>query len=118
MATVDIDGTPVELDEDGHLVNTGDWNVNIARELARRASISQLTDDHWRVIRFLRRLYLAGERPPTCRVIGSQCGVTPRQMFRLFPGRRPLQIAATVAGVPEPHEYIGGCGINWWSPWR
>ena len=116
MTIVTMNGRNVELDEDGHLLRPQDWHEDVAAELARRAGIDTLTADHWRVMTFLREVYLAGERPPTCRVISKKCGVTPQQMFRLFPGRRPLQVAANVAGVPEPHDYIGGCGVNWWSP--
>ena len=118
MATVNIGDRQVELDDEGHLVRPEDWREDVAREIAVRAGLDGLTEDHWRVIRFVRGQYLDGERPPSCRVVSRRCGITPRQLYRLFPARRPLQLVATVAGVPEPHEYIGGCGVNWWSPWR
>ncbi len=117
MAVTSIAGRAIELDDDGCLLRAEDWREDVASGIAARAGIDQLTEEHWRVIRFIRQRYLNGERPPTCRVLSRQTGIPPRQMFRLFPDR-PMHVAARIAGVPEPHEYIGGCGVNWWSRWR
>ena len=45
-----------ETDAEGYLVDPSEWTESIARELARREGIT-LTDDHWRVIRFMRDYY-------------------------------------------------------------
>ena len=44
------------LDEEGYLVEPGEWTEAIAEELARRLDIA-LGDDHWDVIRFMRGMY-------------------------------------------------------------
>jgi tRNA 2-thiouridine synthesizing protein E len=116
MSVENVAGTSVELDDDGCLLHAEDWNDAVAADLAAREGIT-LTADHWRVLRYVRRRYLDGERPPTMRVVSRACGISTRDMFRLFP-QRPLHVAAKAAGVPEPHDYIGGCGSNWWSRWR
>lgn len=117
MTATTLAGTIVELDEDGHFLRPEQWREDMAGEIAAGAGIMPLTEEHWRVVRFMRGLYLDGKRPPSCRMTCKQCGISGRQLFRLFP-RRPVTLAAKVAGVPAPHTYIGGCGVNALSRWR
>src|SRR5512135_1735180 len=116
MAVTTIAGKAIEVDDDGCLIRASDWDEVVASEIAAGAGIGELTEEHWRVIRFVRQRYLSGEHPPTCRVVSRDTGLTPRRLFRLFP-KQPVHLAAKIAGVPEPHDYIGGCGVNWWSRW-
>ncbi len=117
MGAETMAGRTIELDEDGCLMRAADWDEQIAAEIAARAGIAPLTEAHWRVIQYMRQRYLNGEHPPTCRVVSQQTGLSPREIFRLFP-HQPIHLSAKIAGVPEPHDYIGGCGVNWWSRWR
>ncbi|MHB8858071.1 MAG: TusE/DsrC/DsvC family sulfur relay protein [Thermoleophilia bacterium] len=44
-------------DEKGYLTDPESWNENIARQLARREGIDELTDEMMDVIRFMRTFY-------------------------------------------------------------
>ena len=61
-----VDGKKVVLDEDCFLQNTEDWDEKIAEWMARELEgIQQLTDDHWKVIRYLREYWETyGSCPP------------------------------------------------------
>ncbi|MEM0468458.1 MAG: TusE/DsrC/DsvC family sulfur relay protein, partial [Pyrobaculum sp.] len=53
-----VDGKTVVLDEDCFLQNTEDWDEKVAEWLAREVEgISQLTEDHWKLIRYLREYW-------------------------------------------------------------
>ena len=103
MTATDISG--VELNEEGFFVHPEQWNEDIAPELARREGIAELTDDHWKVIRFMRSEYLEKGTGPTVRVLGKSSGVTVRELYQLFP-KGPAKIAAKIAGIPKPRGCI------------
>ena len=103
MTTTDISG--VELNEEGFFVHPDQWNEDMAPELARREGIAELTDDHWKVIRFMRSEYLEKGTGPTVRVLGKSSGVTVRELYQLFP-KGPAKIAAKIAGIPKPRGCI------------
>jgi len=45
------------MDDDGLLLDPRSWSEPLADIMANRIGITQLGDDHWRVIRALRRYY-------------------------------------------------------------
>jgi TusE/DsrC/DsvC family sulfur relay protein len=116
MPTMTFTGLSVDVTDDGFFTNPGQWKEEMAREIAAREGIGQLTDDHWKVIRYMRSRYLGNERPPTARFVSKHFAISVRQVYQLFP-KRPMKVAAKIAGVPEPRMYLGGCGVNWgnWS---
>lgn len=116
MASLILAGRTIEVDEDGCLTHADQWDENVAVDLATREGI-RMTEDHWRIVRYVRQRFMDGDRPPTCRRVSARLGIPMRQLFGLFP-RRPIHLAARIGGAPEPRNYIGGCGINWWSRWR
>ena len=56
MATIDVGGNQVELDDDGYLVDLEQWNKEVAEILAKEDDL-ELTEAHWEVINFLRDYY-------------------------------------------------------------
>lgn len=110
-------GITVDVNGDGFFTKPEEWTEDMAPEIAACEGVDHLTEDHLQVIKFMRSRYLNKEHPPTGRVVSKHCGVSVRQLYSLFP-RRPIKIAAKIAGVPEPHAYLGGCGINWKSAWK
>ena len=112
MTQVSFTGIPVEVTPDGYFVQPEQWSSEMAPEIAATAGIAVLTDEHWRVINYMRERFLADQRPPNLRMISRTCGVSIRQLYRLFP-MRPIKNAAKIAGVPQPSAYVGGCGVNW-----
>ena len=53
MAILKVDGKGIELNEDGFLSRPEEWNENVARAFALLDNISELDDDHWKVICYL-----------------------------------------------------------------
>lgn len=47
----------IQLDVDGLLINTQDWDNDIAIVLAHDLNINPLTADHWKIIGALRKHY-------------------------------------------------------------
>ena len=75
-------------------------------ELARREGIPELTDAHWKVIRFMRAEYLEqGEWPHRPRCSGKTSGVSVKELYELFP-KGPAKVAAKIAGIPKPRGCI------------
>jgi len=93
--------------EQGFLINSADWNENIAQQLAASNNI-KLSDDHWEIILFIRRYYLQFKHLPNARVftkaIAKELGEAKgnsRYLHKLFP-EGPLKYACKLAGLPKP----------------
>ena len=53
MAAIEFNGTQIELNEEGFLVDPGVWNEELALLLAQKEeNLAELSEDHWAVIRF------------------------------------------------------------------
>lgn len=107
MATMTIDGKNIEVDEEGYLINLGDWNENIANVFAAKESVT-LTPAHWEVINFLREYYAEFQIAPMIRVltkaIGKKLGPEKgnnKYLYQLFP-EGPAKQACKYAGLPKP----------------
>ena len=105
MGTVEIRGRILAFDEDGHLLNPGDWNEEIAREIALREGIGELTEEHWLAIRYLREVHEQEGAPPSLRRLTRESGIDTQALYRLFPGG-PAKKAAKIAGVPKPKNCV------------
>jgi tRNA 2-thiouridine synthesizing protein E len=105
MATLEILGKTLLLDKDGHLTNAGDWTEEIARELAVRENVGELTAQHWVVINFMRSVHEKEGEPPSIRRITQESGVDTKLLYQLFP-KGPGRKAAKIAGLPRPKSCI------------
>ncbi len=56
MPELDIDGRKVSLDEDGFLVNYGDWDAEVARAIAKKEGIN-LAPGMLEALQFMRDYY-------------------------------------------------------------
>jgi len=107
----DFNGKSVKVFASGNLVNLEDWNEGLADVLAKKEGI-QLTDDHWKVINFLRKFYFQYGVTPMVKVLirhmTEELGkeVANRQhMYQLFPGG-PAKQGSRIAGLPSPQGCI------------
>jgi tRNA 2-thiouridine synthesizing protein E len=107
MATIDVAGKEVEVDEEGYLVNLGDWNEDVAKVLSAQDNL-ELTESHWEVIHFLREYYDEYQIAPAVRVltkaIGKKLGKekgNSKYLYELFP-YGPAKQACRFAGLPKP----------------
>ena len=104
MTTKTYAGTSVDVDAEGFLVNAEQWTPEIALGIALELGI-QLTDQHWKVIEFVRADTKAQGQSPGPRRITTSSGVTMKDLYTLFP-KGPGKLVARVAGVPKPKACI------------
>lgn len=94
-----------EFDDKGYLVDFDAWNRQVAESLAAAVEIEILTDDHWRVIDFLRRYQGEHGVAPMIRVLCKETGCTLKEIYELFPSG-PAKGACRVAGLPRPDSCV------------
>jgi len=105
MPTSTIADTTIELNDDGFFTEPEQWTELMVAELAKREGIDPVTDDHWKVIRFMRSEYLTKGSGPSVRMLGKTSGVTVKELYQLFP-KGPAKVAARIAGIPKPRGCI------------
>jgi tRNA 2-thiouridine synthesizing protein E len=91
----------VELDKDGFMVDPGQWDDTIARAIAGEEGIEQMTEDHWKVVNYIRDYWKVNDLAPAVRLICTDVGLGVRQIYRLFKSG-PARGACRVAGLPKP----------------
>lgn len=99
MTSISILDT-IEFDEEGYMKDWSQWNEDIARAIAADEGI-ELTERHWVVINFARKVYAEKKESPTLRQITKQTDVSMKEMYELFPNG-PAKRAAMIAGLPKP----------------
>ena len=107
MPNIDVNGKSYETDEEGYLVNLGEWNRDVADYIAKAESVD-MTDQHWEVVDFLRGYYDEYQIAPAVRVltkaIGKKLGPEKgnrQYLYELFP-YGPAKQACKIAGLPKP----------------
>jgi TusE/DsrC/DsvC family sulfur relay protein len=105
MTTTTLAGRAVEVNDEGFLIDPSAWTEDMARELADGEGITELSDRHWVVIRFMRKEYDEKGTGPTVRVLGKTSGVSVKELYELFP-KGPAKTAAKIAGIPKPRGCI------------
>ncbi|HTP28272.1 MAG TPA: TusE/DsrC/DsvC family sulfur relay protein [Anaeromyxobacteraceae bacterium] len=96
-----VNGSAVELNEDGFLAEFSSWNEEVARALAAEDGIPELTADHWKLIHYLRDYYQRFAIAPMIRKLCKDTGIGQQQILKLFPAG-PAKGACKVAGLPKP----------------
>ena len=103
--TETLEGTPVDLDEEGFFLKPEQWTPDMADEIARQNGVDELTDRHWLVLDFMRTTYLDTGSAPSIRSLGKLSGVPIKELYGLFP-KGPAKLAAKIAGIPKPRGCI------------
>jgi tRNA 2-thiouridine synthesizing protein E len=101
MPTVEVEGKAFEVDEDGFLQEPDKWNEEVARMFAKLEGIDDLTDEHWKVINYLRNYYLEFNIAPMIRKLCKDTGFKLKKIYELFPSG-PAKGACKIAGLPKP----------------
>lgn len=104
MTVTSIEGRQIHVDAEGFLTDYSEWDEDLAKVLAAQIGID-LTDEHWKAIRFVREDYQAQGETPTIRRIGVVGGIATKDLFQLFP-KKPAKKLAYIAGVPKPHGCV------------
>lgn len=105
MTTLTLASAPIEVNAEGFFADPSQWREEMVPELAMKEGIDTLTDQHWQVIRFMRRQYEERGEGPTVRVLGKTSGVSIKDLYQLFP-KGPAKVAARIAGIPKPRGCI------------
>ena len=104
MPTATINGSNVHVDDEGFLTEYDEWNEDLAKTLAAQIGID-LTDAHWKAIRFLREDYKTQGETATIRRVSTVGGIPTKELFTLFP-KKPAKKMAYIAGLPKPHGCV------------
>jgi len=99
--TMEVGDVKCDLDEDGFLQNTDVWCENVALALAKTEEVENISEDHWKVVNFLRDYYLKFGVAPMVRMLCKKTGFTLKEIYELFP-TGPAKGACKVAGLPKP----------------
>ena len=95
-----VNGEEVTVDEDGFLVNPESWSEELARILAEEEGITELSDTHWRVLKFWRTYYFTKGKAPLNSQLKKGTGLTMAEIQACFP-----------EGCAEPPGGWRGCPI-------
>ena len=101
MAVVELGGRQIEIDQDGFIQDPDAWDEGVARSLAVTEGVGDMTDDHWKVVNYLRQYYLEHNLAPTVRKLCKETGFKLKGIYELFPSG-PARGACKVAGLPKP----------------
>jgi TusE/DsrC/DsvC family sulfur relay protein len=104
---LEINGTSIETDEQGYLVNLDDWSEELAVALAEKDDL-KLSDSHWEIINMIRNFYQENGTAPAMRALtklaksklGKEKGDS-KYLYSLFP-YGPGKQGARYAGLPKP----------------
>ena len=91
----------IPVDEDGFIQKPELWDEKLALALAMTDGVSELSDEHWRVINFIRRYYKEFDIAPMVRKMCKETGFSLLELYDLFPAG-PAKGACKVAGLPKP----------------
>jgi tRNA 2-thiouridine synthesizing protein E len=104
MPVTTIDGQEIHVDDEGFMTDPEEWSEPLATSLAHQIGL-ELTDEHWKAIRFLRSDYRERGETATLRRISTVGEIPTKELFQLFP-QKPAKKLAYVAGLPKPHGCV------------
>lgn len=111
MSEFVVDGAAIAVDQEGYLLDLGDWNEPVAQALAQAEGLD-LQSEHWEILWLLREFYQQFQLSPATRPLikyvalklGPDKGNS-MHLNRLFKGT-PAKLAAKLAGLPKPSNCI------------
>ncbi|MFO8056873.1 MAG: TusE/DsrC/DsvC family sulfur relay protein [bacterium] len=99
MAT--LGGKEIEIDEDGFIQDPDAWDENVAKDLAKTEEVEEMTEEHWKLVNYLRDYYQKFQIAPMIRKLCKETGLDLKRIYELFPSG-PAKGACKVAGLPKP----------------
>jgi len=101
MSTLTRGNLSIEVDDDGFIREPAGWDNDVALALAASEGITELSEEHWKVVKYLRDYYLQFGIAPMVRRLCKETGFDLKRIFELFPSG-PAKGACKVAGLPKP----------------
>jgi len=105
MAQKEIAGKTVQVNDEGYLTDSSEWNKEIAAAIAVEEGIGELSGGHWKVIDFLQNDYEEKGSMPSLRRVTKAGGVPTKDLYALFPGG-PLKKSSKIAGLKKPASCV------------
>jgi tRNA 2-thiouridine synthesizing protein E len=101
MAMFKAGNIELEIDEDGFIQEPSKWNEQVAAALAVVEDVNSLTENHWKVVNYLRDYYLKFGVAPMIRKLCKDTGFKLNEIYEMFPSG-PAKGACKIAGLPKP----------------
>jgi TusE/DsrC/DsvC family sulfur relay protein len=100
FATLQFSDSYPKIDDDGFLLPSETWSKRIAEVIAQGEVSGILTEDHWKVIDYLRNYYLQFETVPPVKMLCRDTGLKFNYICKLFPSGL-TKGACKIAGIPR-----------------
>jgi tRNA 2-thiouridine synthesizing protein E len=101
MALFECGDVKIEVDEDGFIQEPEKWNEKVASALATTEGVEELTENHWKVVTYLREYYAKFEVAPMIRKLCKETGFPLKEIYEMFPSG-PAKGACKIAGLNKP----------------
>ncbi len=101
MPIFELNGKNYDVDEDGFLSDPSIWDQTVALDFASTEGVAEITEDHWKVIKYIRNYYLEFGIAPMIRKLCKETGFKLNEIYALFPSG-PAKGACKLAGLPKP----------------
>ena len=101
MPTFEHADIKIEVDEDGFMEEPEQWTEAVAKALAGTEGVDEMTEDHWKVVNYLRDYYVKFGIAPMIRKLCKETGYDLKRIYALFPSG-PAKGACKVAGLAKP----------------
>lgn len=101
MAILEWQDIRITVDDDGFMEMPKEWNERTALALASTEGLQDLTEEHWKVINYLRTYYEQYGIAPMVRRLCKETGLSLQRIYELFPSG-PAKGACKVAGLARP----------------
>ena len=101
MPTFEVEGRKYDVDEDGFLQEPERWSDDVAKDFANSEGIDVLTEEHWKLIHYIRNYYVQFGIAPMVRKVCKETGLNLNRIYQLFPSG-PAKGACKLAGLPKP----------------
>ena len=105
MPEIDVNGKKVEVDEDGFLVSLDQWDEEVAKYLAETEGLSELSEDHWKLINYLKDYYNEYGIAPMVRKMTKESGFSLKEIYDLFPSGPAKAHAKSLVFQNQPVAY-------------
>ena len=104
MRTIEYNDITINVDDEGYLLNMGDWNEKVACALTQTVEDVEecdLTDDRMEILKFMRDYYMGFESFPIVRQVCKNVNQDNACLYEQFID--PLK-AWKIAGLPKPTQ--------------
>jgi len=105
MTTRDVAGKTVQVNDEGFMTDPNEWDKEIAVVIASEEGITEMTDEHWKVVEYCRQVGMESGSAPTLRNITNGAGVSTKELFGLFP-KGPAKKVAKISGLGKPEGCV------------